>query len=127
MDNCDFTACRKDTFHIFILFHNMALCYQKMGLLEECAQCIEFALDNLPKNVINLEEKSIGYRMKKLYIIGKLRLQYCAILSQINRHKDAMLEAKEGARISHLLIEDTYQLCLFQVQREKINNTYGDK
>jgi len=63
--------------------------------------------------MINLEEKSISYRMRKLYIIGRLRLQYCAILSQVNRHKDAMDEAKEGSRISHLLIEDMYQLCLF--------------
>ena len=127
MDNCDFKSCRRDQFHLFILFHNMALCYQKMSLLEECAQCIEYAFENLPLSSINLEEKSISYRMKKIFIIGKLKLQYCAILSQINRHKDAMKEAREGTKIGHQLIEDMYELCHFQVQREKIDNAYNDQ
>jgi hypothetical protein len=41
MDVVDFNLCRRDKFHLFILFHNMALCYQKMQMLDECAQCIE--------------------------------------------------------------------------------------
>ena len=27
MDAIDFTSCRRDMFHLFIMFHNMALCY----------------------------------------------------------------------------------------------------
>ena len=45
MDAIDFTSCRRDLFHLFIMFHNMALCYQKMQMLEECAQCIEHAFE----------------------------------------------------------------------------------
>jgi len=37
MDAIDLTACKRDVYHVFIMFHNMALCYQKMQLLEECA------------------------------------------------------------------------------------------
>ena len=37
MDVVDFNNCRRDRFNLFILFHNMALCYQKMQMLEECA------------------------------------------------------------------------------------------
>lgn len=48
MDVVDFDLCRRDRFHLFILFHNMALCYQKMQMLEECSQCIEQALEYLP-------------------------------------------------------------------------------
>jgi len=44
--------------------------------------------------------------MRKLQILGKLKMQYCAILSQVHRHKDALDQAKEGVRISHLLIND---------------------
>jgi len=29
MDVVDFNLCRRDKFNLFILFHNMALCYQK--------------------------------------------------------------------------------------------------
>ena len=43
-----------------------------------------------------------------MFIIGKLKLQYCAILSQLNRHKDAMNTAKEGTKIGHQLVEDLY-------------------
>jgi len=30
MDVVEFNMCKRDKFHLFILFHNMALCYQKM-------------------------------------------------------------------------------------------------
>lgn len=59
----------------------MALCYQKMQMLEECAQCIDHAFEHLPINLISLDEQSISYRMRKLFIVGKLKLQFCAILS----------------------------------------------
>ena len=34
---------RRDQFHLFILFHNMALCYQKMNMLEESEKLEEAA------------------------------------------------------------------------------------
>jgi hypothetical protein len=61
-------------YHLFVMFHNMALCYQKMQMLEECAQCIEHAFEQLPLSLLNLEEKSISNRMRKIFIIGKLKL-----------------------------------------------------
>ena len=61
-----------------------------MQMLEECAQCIEHSLEQIPTALLNLQEKSISNRMRKVFIIGKLKLQYCAILSQIHRHKDAL-------------------------------------
>ena len=126
MDAIDFNSCRRDMFHLFIMFHNMALCYQKMQMLEECAQCIEHALEHLPLSLLNLEEKSISNRMRKVFIIGKLKLQYCAILSQIHRHKDALTQARDGVRICHQMVEDMNQLCNFYVKREKINMAYKD-
>jgi tetratricopeptide (TPR) repeat protein len=74
MDAIDFSSCRRDIYHLFIMFHNMALCYQKMQMLEECAQCIEHAFEQLPTSMLNLEEKSISNRMRKVFIIGKLKL-----------------------------------------------------
>ena len=37
MDVVDFQLCRRDKLNLFVLFHNMALCYQKLQMLEECA------------------------------------------------------------------------------------------
>lgn len=81
MDVVDFTMCRRDKFNLFVLFHNMALCYQKLQMLEECASCIEQALELIPVDQFSLEERSISNRMRKLQMMGKLKLQYCAILS----------------------------------------------
>jgi ATP/maltotriose-dependent transcriptional regulator MalT len=61
--------------------------------------------------------------MRKLQILGKLKMQYCAILSQVHRHKDALTEAKEGVKISHQLINDLKQLSEFYMKREEIENT----
>jgi len=101
MDVVDFNLCRRDRLNLFILFHNMALCYQKMQLLEECASCIEQAFDNMPLEELSFQEKSISNRMKKLQLVTKLKMQYCAILSQVHRHRDALDQAKESVQFSH--------------------------
>ena len=59
--------------------------------------------------------------MRKLNIITRLKMQFCAILSQIHRHKDALEQAREGVRLGHLLINDLRELCLFYIRREHIN------
>ena len=78
-------------------------------------------MDNL-----NLEERSISNRMRKLVIITRLKMQFCAILSQIHRHKDALEQAREGVRLGHLLINDLWELCLFFIRREEISIQGGN-
>ena len=42
------------------LFHNMALCYQKMAQLEECSLCIETCLEHMGVDYTSLKKQSIG-------------------------------------------------------------------
>ena len=91
-----------------------------MQMLEECASCIDQALEQLPLELINLDDMSISNRMKKLVIISKLKMQFCAILSQIHRHKDALEQARESVRLNHLLINDLRELCVFYIKREDL-------
>ncbi len=49
-------------------------------------------------------------------------MQYCAILSQVHRHKDALYQAKEGVKLSHQLVTDLKQLCEFYVRREEVES-----
>ena len=58
--------------------------------------------------------------MRKLNIISRLQMQFCAILSQIHRHKDALDQAKESVKLNHLLINDLRELCQFYIRREDI-------
>ena len=74
---------------------------------------------------MNLEERSISNRMRKLVSITRLKMQFCAILSQIHRHKDALEQACEGVRLGHLLINDLRELCLFYIRREDISVAGG--
>lgn len=81
----------------------------------------------MPIDSIRLEEKSISNRMRKLVIISRLRMQFCAILSQIHRHKDALEQAREGVRLSHHLINDLKELCLFYIKREDISMSFPNQ
>ena len=47
LDAVELNDCKRDQFIALQLFHNMAMCYQKQGQLEECALCLETTLDHL--------------------------------------------------------------------------------
>jgi len=49
-------------------------------------------------------------------------MQYCAILSQVHRHKDALDQSKEGVQLAHQLVKDLKQLCRFYIIREEVEN-----
>jgi hypothetical protein len=74
MDVVDFNLCRRDKFNLFILFHNMALCYQKLTQLEECALCLETCLDHLTPEQLDLGHNSIAMRLIKLKLECKVRM-----------------------------------------------------
>ena len=42
-----------DKFIFLLTLHNMALCYQKLGVLDECASCLEKCLEHLNQEQIN--------------------------------------------------------------------------
>ena len=81
LDVVDLSECSRDQMIALQLFHNMAMCYQKQGQLEECALCLETTLDHLGTNYASLKNQSFGQRLFKLKMEAKLRLQFCAILS----------------------------------------------
>ena len=92
----------------------MAMCYQKLGQLEECALCLEKCLSRLNyKKYQSLKDKSISQRINKLKFECRLHLQLCAIYSQLHRHKDAYEQAQEGVRISHFIVRDQLAICHF--------------
>lgn len=98
-----------------------------MGQLEECSICLENSLTYFSAEETSLIEQSIAQRMKKLRIECKLRMQLCAILSQLHRHCDALEQAKGAVRLSHQLIKDLNALCDYFIQKERSREQYEEQ
>lgn len=104
----------------------MAMCYQKQGQLEECALCLETTLDHLGTDeATDFKNQSFAVRIFRLKLEVRLRLQFCAILSQLHRHKEAFEQAQEGIKVAHLVVRDTIAVCKFYSKRLDYIDTYG--
>ena len=125
LDVVDLSQSSRDQYIALQLFHNMAMCYQKQGQLEECALCLETTLDHLGTDYASIKDQSIAMRIYKLKLEAKLRLQFCAILSQLHRHKEAFEQAQEGIKVAHLIIRDKISLCQFYGRRIQIQSENG--
>lgn len=64
---------RRDRFFAFITYHNMALCFQKLGMLEECKTYMGETI-KLIEGRNFFRDKTISHRMLQLQIQCKLRL-----------------------------------------------------
>ena len=52
LDVVDLSGSKRDQFIALQLFHNMAMCYQKLGILEECSICLEACIDHLESDYL---------------------------------------------------------------------------
>ncbi|CAI2377629.1 unnamed protein product [Moneuplotes crassus] len=108
---------RRDRNMAVVTFQNMAMCYQRQGMLEECASCLNSCLEFVQKVV---PENTISERMWILKNECKLRMQLCAILSQIHKHKEALVQAQRSVKLIHHLFKDLYDLCVYFYRRQEI-------
>ena len=74
LDVVDISQSKRDQMIAIEIFYNMALCYQKLGQLEECALCLETCLDHLGSEFLGLKDKSIAMRLVKLKLETKVRM-----------------------------------------------------
>ena len=90
----------------------MALCYQKLGALEECAVCLEGCLLNINSSfLVPKFHNEPSRRLKKLKYECKIHMQVCALLSQLHRHKEARAHSKKAVQLSHYLMKDLQKSC----------------
>lgn len=125
----NFEKTPKDRFIILVTLHNMALCYQKLGALEECAVCLEGCLLNINSSFLAPKFHSEPTRrLKKLKYECKIHMQVCALLSQLHRHKEARAHSKKAVQLSHFLVKDLQRICEYFYNlslANKKNETYS--
>ena len=102
----------------------MALCYQKLGVLDECAACLDKCLKFLKTPEIAEffnDPFNPSLKLKLLKYRCKTHMQICALFSQIHKHRDAAFHANEAIMISHYLIHDSENMCAYYT-KELIQN-----
>ena len=89
----------------------------RLGILEDCAICLEACLANLNSSAYlqqYFNDPAIpALRLKLLKYKCKTHMQICALLSQVHKHKEAVFHAKEGIKIAHFLIKDLEHMSIF--------------
>lgn len=63
------------------------------------------------------KDPSPAMRMRQLKQECKLKLQLCAILSQIQNHHEALKNAKLCVKLAHQLFKDLLELCAYYIKK----------
>ena len=95
---------------VFLLIcHNMGMCFQKLGVLDDCAVMLEKCLKYLEQDQIREyfnDASQPSLRLKFLKYKCKTHMQICALYSQTHKHREAALHANEAICLSHFFIHD---------------------
>ena len=115
---------KRDRYFAYITYHNMAMCFQKLGMLEECIIYLKETIQVLEKQAF-FKDVSIALRMRQSHMLCQLKLQLCAILSQTQKHSEAMENAKYSVRLAHQILRDMYDLCVFYSNKIKFKDDFA--
>ncbi|CAI2382595.1 unnamed protein product [Moneuplotes crassus] len=112
-----------DYSYICTIFYNMAVVYQKCSSLEDCRLFLDKTLQCMKKlDIFKFNQKTVDVNLQQgkdnsefgknyipktsneinsalviLRFLSKYTLQYCAVLSQLSLHEEALQKSKEAA------------------------------
>ena len=104
---------------MLMILYNLACIHQMAGSFEECTKYIDASIFNMsqkstaitPEDGLSLNKLAASAKMLKTRFLCKFHLQMCAVLSQLNRHREGLFHGFNAILYSHELINYTAQLC----------------
>lgn len=93
-------------------------------MLEECIIYLKETIQVVEKPTF-FKDVSISQRLKQMHMQCQLKLQLCAILSQTQKHTEAMENAKMAVRLAHQILRDMYDLCVFYSNKIKFKDDFA--
>ena len=127
---------------IIIILHNLACCYQKLKDFDNCIIYLDSVIyhfdkelekkhqikihedyfcQNLKKDEKNCNNTLLGDLILELRFSAKFHLQMCAVLSQSNRH----IEALKHAKLAGLICEDNLIKTYYLFVQMKLKNIFS--
>ena len=127
---------------IIIILHNLACCYQKLKDFDNCIIYLDSVIyhfdkelekkhqikihedyfcQNLKKDEKNCNNTLLGELILELRFSAKFHLQMCAVLSQSNRH----IEALKHAKLAGLICEDNLIKTYYLFVQMKLKNIFS--
>ncbi|KAM3136860.1 hypothetical protein pb186bvf_011119 [Paramecium bursaria] len=105
---------------IVVILYNQACAYQCQWVLEKCSKYLDGVIYNMElainedeadlDNLASSHEKE-SQLVRRYSFLARSYLQYCAILSQLGKHKNALANAKKAAQIMRNLFKVASKFC----------------
>mmetsp|Transcript_3575 Transcript_3575/g.7680 ORF Transcript_3575/g.7680 Transcript_3575/m.7680 type:complete len:422 (+) Transcript_3575:730-1995(+) len=103
-----------------LVLNNIAVCYQKIGRLEEC---LKFVLACKKQTQSLAQRKDFAAKVNAFKQSCKYSAQACALMSQLMKHEDALVLAKSLMEDSKALLGQLKALCQDLSTEKRMSNS----
>ncbi|CAD8183154.1 unnamed protein product [Paramecium octaurelia] len=117
---------------IIVILYNQASIYHCQWILSKSSFYLTGVIYNLSEslkdrdvnsNTVTIQQESDATLVKKKSFLARASLQHTAILSQLGKHKQALLSARKAAEIMREVFQKTWKFCKDWVNNNEISES----